>query len=134
MRLADKPVSARTSRKAQEGSPEASTVFRDAVAAFEAGQDAVSEVRDDIAFEDCPAPKRLAPYATAVAATAYRDGVEAGTGRLVLLYDPDGQQGWTGTFRFVAQVHADVDPEMAADPLRERPRIPGGRGRRTLRP
>jgi hypothetical protein len=52
-----------------------------------------------------------------VAATAYRDGVEAGTGRLVLLYDPDGQRGWTGTFRFVAQVHADVDPEMAADPL-----------------
>ena len=117
MRLADKPVPARTSGKAQEGSPEASTVFRDAVAAFEAGQDAVSEVRDDIAFEDCPAPKRLAPYAAAVAATAYRDGVEAGTGRLVLLYDPDGQQGWTGTFRFVAQVHADVDPEMAADPL-----------------
>ena len=99
------------------GSPMVDGVFRDAVAAFEAGREAVCEVRDDIAFEDCPAPKRLAPYATAVAATAYRDGVEAGTGRLVLLYDPDGQQGWTGTFRFVAQVHADVDPEMAADPL-----------------
>jgi len=122
MRLADEPVSARTSGKAQEGPPEGRPpgedgVFLDAVAAFEAGQDAISEVRDDIAFEDCPAPKRLAPYAAAVAATAYRDGVEAGTGRLVLLYDPDGQQGWTGTFRFVAQVHADVDPEMAADPL-----------------
>ena len=122
MRLADEPVPARTSGKAQEGPPEGRPpgedgVFLDAVAAFEAGQDAISEVRDDIAFEDCPAPKRLAPYAAAVAATAYRDGVEAGTGRLVLLYDPDGQQGWTGTFRFVAQVHADVDPEMAADPL-----------------
>ena len=122
MRLADEPVPARTSGKAHEGPPEGRPpgedgVFLDAVAAFEAGQDAISEVRDDIAFEDCPAPKRLAPYATAVAATAYRDGVEAGTGRLVLLYDPDGQQGWTGTFRFVAQVHADVDPEMAADPL-----------------
>ena len=122
MRLADEPVPARTSGKAQEGPPEGRPpgedgVFLDAVAAFEAGQDAISEVRDDIAFEDCPAPKRLAPYAAAVAVTAYRDGVEAGTGRLVLLYDPDGQQGWTGTFRFVAQVHADVDPEMAADPL-----------------
>jgi len=122
MRLADEPVPARTSGKAHEGPPEGRPpgedgVFLDAVAAFEAGQDAISEVRDDIAFEDCPAPKRLAPYAAAVAATVYRDGVEAGTGRLVLLYDPDGQQGWTGTFRFVAQVHADVDPEMAADPL-----------------
>ena len=122
MRLADEPVPARTSGKAHEGPPEGRPpgedgVFLDAVAAFEAGQDAISEVRDDIAFEDCPAPKRLAPYAAAVAVTAYRDGVEAGTGRLVLLYDPDGQQGWTGTFRFVAQVHADVDPEMAADPL-----------------
>ena len=32
-------------------------------------------------------------------------------------YDPDGQEGWTGSFRVVAQVHADVEEEMAADPL-----------------
>ena len=38
-------------------------------------------------------------------------------GRLVLLYDPDGQQGWNGIFRLVAYVRADVEPEMAADPL-----------------
>ena len=38
-------------------------------------------------------------------------------GRLVLLYDPDGQQGWDGFFRLVAYVRADVEPEMAADPL-----------------
>ena len=85
--------------------------------AFEAGRDAVGEVRDDIAFEDHPAPRRLAPYAAAMAATAYRDGEEVATGRLMLLFDPDGQDGWTGTFRLVAQVHADVDPEMAEDPL-----------------
>ena len=91
--------------------------FAAAVAEFEAGRDAIAEVREDIAFEDSPAPKRLAPYAAAMAATAYRDGTEAGTGRLILLYDPDGQLGWTGVFRLVAQVHADVEPEMAADPL-----------------
>jgi hypothetical protein len=77
----------------------------------------MGDLRDDITFEDSPAPKRLAPYAAAMAATAYRDGLEAGTGRLVLLYDPAGQQGWTGVYRLVAQVHADVEPEMAADPL-----------------
>ena len=35
----------------------------------------------------------------------------------MLLYDPAGQDGWTGTFRIVVQVQADVDEEMAADPL-----------------
>jgi Protein of unknown function (DUF3000) len=93
------------------------TVFDEAAAAFEAGRDSIAEVRDDIDVEDWPAPKRLAPHALALAATAYRDGAEAGTGRLVLLFDPAGRDGWTGTFRLVAQVHADVEEEMAADPL-----------------
>ena len=97
--------------------PGENSVFAAAVANFEAARDEVGELRDDIAFEDSPAPKRLAPYAAAMAATAYRDGEEVATGRLMLLFDPDGQDGWTGTFRLVAQVHADVDPEMAEDPL-----------------
>jgi hypothetical protein len=116
-----------------EGSPEASgrqaappgeganamadATFRDAVAAFEAGRVAVAEVRDDFTFEEHPAPRRLAPYAVAMSATAYRDGAEAGTGRIMLLYDPGGQEGWTGPFRVVAQVHAEVEEEMAVDPL-----------------
>ncbi len=87
------------------------------MAALQAGRDAVAEVRDDLAFEDWPAPKRLAPHAFALAVTAYRDGEEAGTGKLVLLHDAAGQDGWTGTFRVVVQVHADVEEEMAADPL-----------------
>lgn len=92
-------------------------MFSAAVAAFEDGREAAGELRDDITFEDCPAPRRLAPHAAAMAATAYRDGEEVATGRLMLLYDPAGQEGWTGVFRMVAQVHADVDPEMAEDPL-----------------
>jgi hypothetical protein len=88
-----------------------------AVAGFEAGRDAVLSERDDIAFEDSPAPRRLAPYATAIGATAFRDGDDAGTGRLVLLYDPDGHEGWTGVFRLVAYVRADIEEEIAADPL-----------------
>ena len=131
MRLADTPVPARAGGDAvQAGTPPSGTVspgtepaastgpaFAVAVAALEAGRDAVAEVRDDLAFEDWPAPKRLAPHAVALAVTAYRDGEEAGTGRLILLHDPAGQEGWTGTFRVVAQVHAEVEEEMAADPL-----------------
>ena len=143
MRLADTPVPARaggdadaagavpasTGLPANTGLPNtglpanaalpasAAPAFAAAVAALEAGRDAVAEVRDDLDFEDWPAPKRLAPHAFALAITAYRDGEEVGTGKLVLLHDTAGQEGWTGTFRVVAQVHADVEEEMAADPL-----------------
>ena len=35
----------------------------------------------------------------------------------MLLHDPAGHEGWTSTFRVVVQVHADVEEEMAADPM-----------------
>ena len=35
----------------------------------------------------------------------------------MLLYDPDGQEGWDGVFRLVAYIRAEVEPEIAADPL-----------------
>ena len=93
----------------------AEATFAAAVAAFTAGREA--QRRRDLLFEDVPAPKRLAPFAIAVAATVRRDEADVAWGRLVLLYDPDGQQGWNGFFRLVAYVRADVEPEMAADPL-----------------
>ena len=98
--------------------PDGNAAFAAAVAALEAGRCAVADARDDLEFEDWPAPKRLAPLAVAVAVTACRPGdEEAGTGRLILLYDPAGRDGWTGAFRVVVQVNADVEEEMAADPL-----------------
>jgi len=101
-------------RAAVTGSP-AEATFTAAVTAFMAGRDA--QRRRDLVFEDVPAPKRLAPYATAIAATIQRDDADVAWGRLVLLYDPDGHQGWDGFFRLVAYIRADVEPEMAADPL-----------------
>lgn len=123
MRLADTPGLTRAGGAAdpvaagEEPAVGSGPAFAAAVAALAEGRDAIAAVRDDLAFEEWPAPKRLAPQAVALAATAYRDGVEAGTARLVLLHDPAGQEGWTGTFRVVIQVHADVEAEMAADPL-----------------
>jgi hypothetical protein len=93
----------------------AAEVFAAAAAAFLAGRDA--QARRDLKFEDVPAPKRLAPYATAIAATVHRGDADVAWGRLVLLYDPDGQQGWDGAFRLVAYVRSEVEPEIAADPL-----------------
>jgi Protein of unknown function (DUF3000) len=104
------------SAEAKEGSGTAAEVtFTAAVAAFMSGRDA--QTGRDFSFEDVPAPKRLAPHATAIAATVQRDGTDVAWGRLVLLYDPDGQEGWDGMFRLVAYVRADVEPEIAADPL-----------------
>jgi hypothetical protein len=91
------------------------TVFATAAAAFLAGREV--QVQRDLVFEDVPAPKRLAPYATAIAAAVRRDDADVAWGRLVLLYDPAGQQGWDGVFRLVAYIRAEVEPEMAADPL-----------------
>jgi hypothetical protein len=74
--------------------------------------------RPELVIEDMPAPQRLAPYASAIMATVYReDDSELGVGRLILLYDPEGQRGWEGDFRVVAYVRADLEPEIAADPL-----------------
>jgi hypothetical protein len=64
-----------------------------------------------------PAPQRIAPYASALSADVTVEGDDVGTGRLVLLHDPAGNDAWEGTFRCVAYARADIDPEMANDPL-----------------
>jgi Protein of unknown function (DUF3000) len=99
----------------QSAASPAEATFAAAVAAFQQGRDDQSD--RDLSFEDVPAPKRLAPYATAIAAAVQRDGADVAWGRLVLLYDPDGQEGWDGVFRLVAYIRAEVEPEIAADPL-----------------
>lgn len=76
-----------------------------------------ARVRPEVALEDMPAPQRIAPYARAVTADVVVDGDELGTGRLVLLHDPAGNDAWHGTFRCVAFARAEIEPEMITDPL-----------------
>jgi hypothetical protein len=104
-----------TGSKEPSADSPAEATFAVAAATFMAGRDA--QTGHGFSFEDVPAPKRLAPYASAIAATVQRDGADVAWGRLVLLYDPDGQEGWDGVFRLVAYIRADVEPEIAADPL-----------------
>jgi hypothetical protein len=73
--------------------------------------------RAEILLEEHPAPRKLAPYAFALAATVLRDGEEVSTGRLILLHDPAGHDGWQGTLRLITYVTAEIEPELAADPL-----------------
>ncbi|MBO0787790.1 MAG: DUF3000 family protein [Actinobacteria bacterium] len=112
---------------------EAAAFFRAAAADLAAGRDQAIALRRELSFEDIPAPRRLAPHAAALA-VAVRPGQmdpaapaaagpaadadpEPAAGRFVLLYDPAGQPGWRGPLRVVVYIRADLDPEIAADPL-----------------
>ncbi len=86
--------------------------FRRAVAALRA-----ATPRSEVVLEETPAPTRLAPHALAMTADVLVDDEELATGRLVLLHDPAGHEAWQGTFRLVTYVRADLEPEIAADPL-----------------
>jgi hypothetical protein len=86
--------------------------FRVAVAQMRAAR-----LRPEIFCEEMPAPQRIAPYASALSADVTLDGEDVGTGRIVLLHDPAGNDAWEGTFRCVAYARAEIDPEMANDPL-----------------
>jgi Protein of unknown function (DUF3000) len=76
-----------------------------------------ARLRPEVFCEEMPAPQRIAPYASALSADVTVDGDDVGTGRIVLLHDPVGNDAWEGTFRCVAYVRAEIDPEMANDPL-----------------
>jgi len=76
-----------------------------------------ARLRSEVASEEMPAPQRIAPYAAALSGEVTSEGKELGTGRIVLLHDPAGNEAWSGTFRCVAFARADIDPEMITDPV-----------------
>lgn len=86
--------------------------FRDALAGLRA-----AVLRPEVTCEEMPAPQRIAPYAAALTADVTRDDDEVGTGRIIVLHDPAGNDAWAGTFRCVAYVRCDLEPEMVTDPL-----------------
>jgi len=76
-----------------------------------------ARLRPEILCEEMPAPQRIAPFASALSADVTVNGTDVGTGRIVLLHDPAGNDAWEGTFRCVAYARAEIDPEMVIDPL-----------------
>lgn len=92
--------------------------------AFQRAVDTLREILDgpalrpELDLEDMPAPQSLAPHAAAMSGSVYRDDdTEVATGRLIVLYDPEGRSGWTNGFRVVAYIRADLEPDIAADEL-----------------
>jgi hypothetical protein len=100
-----------------DGHAPGASAFGAAMAEVQAGVAACDTARPEVSFESQPPPRRLAPHAAAIAATVEIGGNEVGSGRFVLLYDPAGQDGWVGPFRVIAYLRAELEPEIAADPL-----------------
>lgn len=86
--------------------------FRDAVASMQAAR-----LRPEVFCEEMPAPQRIAPHASALAADVTVDDTDLGTGRLILLHDPAGNDAWDGTFRCVAYARAEIEVDLITDPM-----------------
>jgi hypothetical protein len=92
--------------------PGAPEVFLTAVATLEA-----TAVRPEIRVTPLRPPQKLAPWSHAISADVLDpEGYELATGRLVVLYDPDGHEGWDGVLRLVAYASAEVEDDIASDP------------------
>ncbi|WP_411284861.1 DUF3000 domain-containing protein [Lapillicoccus sp.] len=86
---------------------------------------AVSALRDarlrpEVRITEVPAPQRIAPYAVALTAevvASASDDEELASGRFVLLHDPSSPQPWEGEWRAVTFARAELEPEVAGDPM-----------------
>ncbi|WP_233573900.1 DUF3000 domain-containing protein [Amycolatopsis panacis] len=87
-------------------------LFREAVAALQSVRP-----RPEIRLEPMRAPQRLAPWSYALSCEVSGPADVLASGRLVLLHDPHGQEGWDGVLRMVMYVRAELDRELATDPF-----------------
>ena len=92
-------------------------------AEFEAALEALraASLRAELRVSEIPAPGSLAPVAVAlsadVAPSRHGDDSDLGTGRFVLLYDPDEPEAWGGRFRVVCFAQAPLETDLGLDPF-----------------
>lgn len=78
---------------------------------------AAFEWANEVFVSEMPAPKRVAPLSLAYEADVLAFGEAVGTGRLIILYNPSGNDSWEGDIRIVTYSTAKVDMEMVTDPM-----------------
>ncbi len=80
-----------------------------------------TDFRDDLTVREIPAPTGLAPHAIALAGDVRPEpGTHEsvyGTGRFILLHDPDEPTPWNGPWRIVCFAQAPLEPDIGIDPL-----------------
>jgi hypothetical protein len=95
--------------------PDAGSLFDNAIAELRE-----TAFRDDIVVREIGTPQGLAPFAIALAADVRpeADGESVyGTGRFVLLHDPEAPGAWGGAWRIVIFAQAPLETEIGTDPL-----------------
>lgn len=80
-----------------------------------------AQMRAELVVTSIPSPGNLAPHSVALAAdvTPARHGSdsELGTGRFILLYDPEEPEAWGGRFRVVCFAQAPLETDIGIDPF-----------------
>ncbi|HEY7719486.1 MAG TPA: DUF3000 domain-containing protein [Pedococcus sp.] len=78
-----------------------------------------ARLRPEVRLAEVPAPQRIAPYAVALTAEVVPSagGEELASGRFVLLHDPSAPEPWAGEWRAVTFARAELEPEVASDPM-----------------
>lgn len=90
---------------------------------FRIAEEAVrgASLRSELQVEEISAPTGLAPHAIALAGDVrpVTHGVDSllGTGRFVLLYDPEEPVAWGGPFRVVCFAQAPLESDIGLDPF-----------------
>lgn len=92
-------------------------------AEFAVALDAIrtAELRPELTLTEIPAPKGLAPWSIAMAGDVHprQHGEDSliGSGRFVLLYDPEEPDAWDGAFRVVCFAQAPLETDIGVDPF-----------------
>jgi hypothetical protein len=74
-------------------------------------------VRPEVVVDEMPAPTRIAPFAHALSGEIVVADEELASGRFILLHDPAGHDAWDGTYRCVTFARAEIEGDMAEDPV-----------------
>lgn len=90
---------------------------------FELAREAIAaaQVRSDLVVTEIPSPAQVAPFSLALAGDVLQrihgEDSELGTGRFILLHDPEGQEAWDGEFRVVCFAQAPLETDIGTDPF-----------------
>ena len=77
-------------------------------------------LRSEVRLTEVPAPTRIAPYAAALTADVIDvedPDEDLATGRFVILHDPAAPDTWDGQWRIITFARAELEPELAGDPM-----------------
>ncbi|EPR76084.1 Uncharacterized protein Q1 colocalized with Q [Leifsonia rubra CMS 76R] len=78
-------------------------------------------LRPELAVTEITAPSQIAPWSFALAGdvtpTRHGEDSDLGTGRFVLLYDPEIPDAWGSEFRIICFAQAPLESEIGVDPF-----------------